>query len=60
MPSGTRLWGGVRVMSTSANVTDPAVGVTCPAMLLRSVDFPAPFAPMMASVSPSSMVTVSP
>lgn len=36
------------------SVTVPEVGVTIPAHILRRVDFPHPFSPMMARDSPAS------
>jgi len=59
LPSGTReqplariLSGLAPVMSSPFSVTLPETGFTSPARAHRSVDFPAPFAPMIATTSP--------
>ncbi len=54
MPSSTRACGGSRPISSPSNRTSPDVTGTLPATAPSSVDLPAPFAPMIASVSPSS------
>lgn len=60
-PSGTRMmpsracwWAGNFVMSRPRCRMRPPVGDICPASVFKSVDLPAPFAPMPARVSPSS------
>ena len=44
----------VLVMSSSLNVTVPAVGRTRPQMPLSNVDLPAPLVPRSATISPST------
>src|SRR3954454_12461874 len=54
MPRRIRLSGESRPRSLSSNVTDPEYGVRNPMIVLKRVDFPAPFAPIKATDSPGS------
>src|SRR5215469_7839477 len=48
------LYGATPVTSRPSTNTRPAVGRRCPVIRLNSVDFPAPFGPMTAAISPSA------
>ena len=56
MPSATRSWAGVRVMSRPSNVIWPWETGRTPEIALSVVVLPAPFAPMSVTISPSSTV----
>ena len=53
MPRATSLWGGTPFRSCPIKVTDPPRGWRRPEMVLSTVDFPAPLAPMRVTISPS-------
>ena len=52
-PFSTILWAGVPTMDSPPNSTEPDFGLSSPEMVFRVVDFPAPFAPMRVTISPS-------
>src|SRR5437588_8773250 len=52
-PSRACASGNARVTSAPLNTTEPPVGGSSPARQLKKVDFPAPFGPMMPTISPS-------
>src|SRR5258706_662031 len=54
MPFCATRWTGTAVMSSPAKTTRPAVGRSTFVTRLNSVDFPAPFGPMTARISPRS------
>src|SRR5207302_10131859 len=56
IPSRTRACGGDAVMSRPSSRIEPALGRCRPMIVRRSVDLPAPLAPMMARVSPADTV----
>src|SRR5207244_32169 len=56
IPARTRACGGNAVMSRPSSEIAPAAGWCRPMIERRSVDLPAPLAPMMASVSPGATV----
>ena len=45
-------WGSIPVIGSPSNTTSPESGLSSPVMTLKSVDFPAPFGPMTARISP--------
>ena len=53
-PIFTILCAGTLVMSWPWNSIDPVLGLMIPEIVLRVVDFPAPFAPIKVTISPSS------
>src|SRR5579859_2671953 len=54
MPNRAWASGGAAVTSTPSNRTRPAVGTASPARQLNSVDLPAPFGPMIPTISPAA------
>ena len=50
--------GGRPVMSCPLSVTRPVSGRSCPPTMLKVVDLPAPFGPMIASISPADNAKV--
>ena len=50
------LWAGIPPMFSPWKVMDPVWLWSRPEMVLRMVDFPAPFAPMRVMIYPSSTV----
>src|SRR5262249_30989793 len=53
MPSATRSGASTSSIRRPSNQISPRSGVSSPAMVLRSVVFPAPFAPTSATASPA-------
>ena len=53
MPEATA-WCGIGLMGWPLKVIVPVLGLSRPTSAHISVDFPAPFAPMMEAISPSS------
>ena len=49
--------GGSPVRSSPSNTMRPEVGAITPVTQLKKVDFPAPFGPMMARISPRGTVS---
>ena len=47
--------GGRPVMTLPSKVTVPVSGLNCPPIMLKVVDLPAPFGPMMATSSPADL-----
>src|SRR6516162_8599273 len=54
MPRRQRCHGFIGVMSAPSNSTRPPLGGNTPAIMLKSVVLPAPFGPMMPTISPAS------
>ena len=54
MPDATA-WCGMGFMGRPLNVIAPDLGLSRPTSVHIKVDLPAPFAPMMAAISPSSI-----
>src|SRR6266705_2635042 len=54
MPRATMASGAHPVMSRPSRVTEPSIGLSNPKIALMRVDFPAPFGPMTATISPES------
>src|SRR5947208_15560593 len=48
------------VMSRPSSVTDPSTGLSNPKIALMRVDFPAPFGPTTATISPDSSESETP
>jgi hypothetical protein len=55
IPSSTILWAGQPVMSVSSKNTFPPRAGKTPLITLSSVDFPAPFVPIMEIIFLSSI-----
>src|SRR5262245_46078268 len=54
MPASTRRWAGMWVTRSPRNRISPEVAPTAPRIVLSSVDFPAPLAPTIVTISPAS------
>src|SRR5918999_4783550 len=52
MPVRATRWAGRRVRSFPSSTTRPRIGLSSPARTRKSVDFPAPFEPTIATASP--------
>src|SRR5262245_50920411 len=60
MPSATRSGASTSSIRRPSNQISPRSGVSSPAMVLRSVVFPAPFAPTSATASPARTWSATP
>ena len=58
MPRRVTSRGGMRVISTPRNRMTPSSGLRYPVTMLMKVVLPAPLAPMMPTVSPFAISTV--
>ena len=60
MPRSQTLWLGQPAMSSAANRMRPRAGLCMPAMVRISEVLPAPLAPTMATIAPSSISSDTP
>jgi len=60
MPFEATLCAGMPAICSPTNSMVPLVGWSCPEMVFRVVDLPAPFAPMSVTISPSWTSTLMP